>query len=169
MDLETKRLIVRDFTPADAQDLYEILGDEEVMRCSEPAYDLEKTRAFLHSFCIGRRGAVAAALKDGGKVIGYLLFNELTPGLFEMGWFFGRRFWRQGYAYEACSAVIDDAFDRRKAHKIFAETTDPVKSAGLMQKLGMRPEGVQRGQTRDERGNWTDLYLYGLLREDRNI
>lgn len=169
MYLETKRLIIRDFASEDAQDLYEILGDGEVMRYSEPAYDFEKTRAFLHSFCIGRRAAVAAALKDGGKLIGYLLFHELTPGLYEMGWFFGRRFWRQGYAYEACSAVIEHAFDKQKAHKIFAETTDPVKSAGLMQKLGMRLEGVQRGQTLDEHGNWTDLYLYGILREDRNV
>ena len=30
----------------------------------------------------------------------------------------------------------------------------------------MRPEGIQRSQTRDNHGNWADLYFYGLLEED---
>ena len=47
-----------------------------------------------------------------------------------------------------------------------AETIDPVKSVGLMKKLGMQQEGVQRSQTKNRQGQWTDLYLYGLLRED---
>ena len=37
---------------------------------------------------------------------------------------------------------------------------------GLMKKLGMSPEGVQRSQTKDTHGNWADLYLYGLLEDD---
>ena len=59
--METKRLILRDFREEDADDLYAILGDAETMACLEPAYDREKTRAFLASFCIGARGALAAA------------------------------------------------------------------------------------------------------------
>ena len=54
----------------------------------------------------------------------------------------------------------------RKAHKVFAETIDAVKSVGLMQKLGMQLEGIQRSQTRDNHGNWADLYFHGLLEED---
>ena len=62
--------------------------------------------------------------------------------------------------------VIDYAFSEGKAHKIFAETIDDVKSVSLMRKLGMKPEGVQRRQVRDPRGRWADLYLYGLLEDD---
>ena len=35
-----------------------------------------------------------------------------------------------------------------------------MKSVGLMKKLGMRLEGVQKQQTRD-------LYLYGILESER--
>lgn len=161
--IETPRMIIRDFLPEDAADLYDILGDGETMENCEPAYDLEKTKEFLASFCIGRKGAVAAVHKDSGRVIGYILFHEAAEGVWEMGWFFNRRFWRQGYAHEACKAVIDHAFAERNAHKVFAETIDPVKSVGLMQKLGMQPEGIQRSQTKDANGNWADLYFYGLL------
>ena len=166
MYIETPRMIVRDFIPEDAADLQEILGDDETMKYCEPAYDFEKTQEFLTSFCIGRKGAVAAVHKESGKMIGYILFNEIDEGIYELGWFFNRSFWRQGYAYESCKAVIDYAFGELKAHKVFAETIDTVKSVSLMQKLGMQLEGIQRSQTKDNHGNWADLYFCGLLADD---
>ena len=42
-----------------------------------------------------------------------------------------------------------------------------MKSVGLMKKLGMRLECVQKQQTRDNLGNWADLYLYGILESER--
>ena len=99
-------------------------------------------------------------------MVGYILFNELEKGVYEMGWFFNRRFWGQGLAFESCKVVIDHAFSERKAHKVFAETIDAVKSVRLMEKLGMQLEGIQRRQTWDNHGNWADLYFYGLLEED---
>lgn len=171
MYLETARLLVRDFTPDDAADLHEILGDAETMENCEPAYDFEKTQNFLNKFCIGRKGAVAAALRDTGKVIGYILFKSMgedpEEDVYEIGWIFNRAYWRQGYAYESCSRVMEYAFDQLHAHKIMAEAIDGVKSVSLMKKLGMKPEGVQRSHTGDNKGGWADLYLYGLLREDR--
>lgn len=166
MYIETTRMIIRNFVPEDAADLYEILGDNETMENCEPAYDFEKTKAFLTSFCIGRNGAVAAVHKESGKMIGYILFHESDEGVYETGWFFNRNFWRQGYAYESCKAVIDNAFEKRNAHKIFAEAIDGVKSVGLMKKLGMQLEGIQRSQTRDNHGDWADLYFYGLLKDN---
>ena len=166
MNIETQRMIIRDFTPEDAADLHEIFGDDETMDNCEPAYNFEKTKEFLTSFCIGRKGAVAAIHKESNKVIGYILFNEFDEGVYEMGWIYNRSFWRQGYAYESCKVVIDYAFGKLKAHKVFAEAIDTVKSVSLMQKLGMQLEGIQRSQTKDNHGNWADLYFYGLLEDD---
>ena len=166
MYIETKQMIIRDFTPEDAADLHEIFGDDETMANCEPAYDFAKTQAFLTSFCIGKKGAAAAVDKASGKLMGYLLFNAFDPGVYEMGWIFNRAYWRQGYAYEACRALIDHAFGTLHAHKVFAEAIDGVKSVGLMKKLGMQLEGVQRSQTMDNQGNWADLYYYGLLEDD---
>ena len=166
MYIETPRMIVRDFIPEDATDLQEILGDDETMKNCEPAYDFEKTEKFLTSFCIGRKGAVAAVHKESGRLVGYILFKRQDEGVYEMGWIYNRNYWRQGYAYESCKAVIDYAFVERKAHKVFDETIDAGKSVGLMQKLGMQLEGIQRSQTRDLHGNWADLYFYALLEDD---
>ncbi len=164
MYIETPRILIRDYTMDDVKDLHDILGDAEVMQNCESAYDLEKTSGFLSEFCIGKRGAVAAVHKDSGKLIGYILFKVFDESVYEIGWFFNKDFWRQGYAYESCKAVIDYAFNELDAHKIFAETIDGVKSVGLMKKLGMQLEGIQRSHTKDNDGNWADLYLYGLFK-----
>ena len=169
MHLATRRLIIRDFRAEDASDLQAILGDGEVMAHCEPPYTPERTEKFLRSFCMARHGAVAAARKDTGRVIGYILFHETEAEVYEIGWFFNRQFWQQGYAYEACRAVLDEAFGTLHAHKVFAETTDGVKSLGLMRKLGMRPEGVQRSHTREPDGRWADMHLCGLTAEDRAV
>jgi len=166
MYIETPRMIVRDFILEDAADLQEILGDDETMKYCEPAYNFEKTEKFLTSFCIGRKGAVAAVHKESGKLIGYILFNEVDKGVYELGWIFNRSFWLQGYAYESCKAVINYAFRELNAQKIFAETIDAVKSVGLMKKLGMQLESIQKQYTKDTHDNWADLYLYGLKSED---
>lgn len=167
MYLETERMTVRDFAMDDLEDLQAILGDEETMVYSEPTYTRERTAEFLRQFCVEKKGAVAAVLKATGRVIGYILFHELDEGVYEMGWFFNRTCWGKGYALEACKAVVDHAFNQQNAHKIFAETIDGGRSVGLMKKLGMKPEGIQRSQVKDRSGTWADLYLYGLLAEDR--
>lgn len=169
MFIETDRMLVRDFTMDDLNNLYDILGDDETMKNCEPAYTIEKTADFLQKFCIEKRGAVAALHKESSKVIGYILFNEFGDNIYEIGWFFNRNYWRKGCAYESCNAVINYAFDRMNAHKIFAETIDGIKSVNFMNKLGMKLEGIQRSQVKDNSGNWVDLYLYGILSEDRNL
>ena len=69
--------------------------------------------------------------------------------------------------YDMAQAVIDYAFCRKDAHKVFAETIDAGRSVRLMEKLGMKREGVQRSQVKNPAGEWADLYLYGMLREEK--
>lgn len=167
MYIETPRMFIRKFIPVDADDLYDILGDAETMEKCEPAYDFEKTEKFLNSFCIGRNGALAAVHKESNKMIGYILFNKFDDGVYEMGWFYNRNYWRHGYAYESCKALIDYAFEELNVCKIFVETIDTVKSVGLMRKLGMKLEDIQRDQTTDNNDQSADLYIYSILAEDR--
>ena len=167
MHIETDRMVIRDFTMDDLKDLYDILGDDETMKNCEPAYTIEKTADFLQKFCIDKKSAIAAVHKETDKVIGYILFKEYYEEVYEIGWIYNKDYWRQGYAFESCKAVIDYAFNSMNIHKIFAESIDGIKSVGLMKKLGMKLEGIQRSQTKDKLGNWADLYFYGILAEDR--
>jgi len=169
MYLETDRMILRDFTMGDLDDLYEIFSDAEVMENTEPPYDRAKTDAFLRDFCIERepKGAFAAALRETGKVIGYVLFKSIDePEIYEIGWIFNKAYWRKGYAYEICSRLIRHGFEEMQLHKICAEAIDTEKSVPLMRKLGMVLEGVQRKHTRSNDGEWRDLHWFAVLEED---
>lgn len=167
MRIETGRMLIRPFQADDLDDLQEILGDPEVMAQAEPAYDAEKTRAFLMDFCVARQGAVAVCLKDSGKVIGYALCADRhEKDVYELGWLFNRAYWRQGLAYESMSALIAYLFTEANAHKVFAEAVDEIKSVPLMKKPGLKHEGTQKKHARDNTGAWRDLHFYGLLQED---
>jgi len=145
MELETQRLLLRPFTPGDLDDLQEILGDARAMEFLEPPYRRERTADFLQHFCIARRGALAAERKGTGKVVGYLLFCPQGEGVYELGWVFRPDCWRQGLAFEASSALLQYAFSRLDARRVFAETADPVRATGLLRKLGMEPCGSEDG------------------------
>lgn len=167
MYIETERLVLRDFRETDLNDLQAIFGDAEAMRHIEPPYTIEMTGEFLRDFCISQKNALAVEQKSTGQMISYLLFKPCgEPDVYEIGWIFRRSCWRQGFAYESCSALMEHAFVERNIHKIFAETIDGIKSVGLMRKLGMQLEGVHRSETRDLDGNWADLHFYGILRSD---
>ena len=49
MNIETGRMIIRDFTMNDINDMQDILGDAETMKNCEPAYTIEKTADFLQN------------------------------------------------------------------------------------------------------------------------
>lgn len=98
MKIETPRLTLRDFTPADGPALHAILGDGEVMAFAEPPYTPAQTQAFLEQFCIARRGGLACVEKATGQLVGYLLFSPLGEQVWELGWFFRRDTWGKGFA-----------------------------------------------------------------------
>ena len=169
MYLETERMILREFAMDDLQDLHEIFGDPVVMENTEPPYDLEQTESFLRGICTGcePKGGFAAACKGTGKVIGYVLFKSIDePEIYEIGWVFNRDYWRKGYAFEICSRLINHGFYEMELHKIYAEATDLDKSVALMEKLGMKPEGVWRKHSKYGDTDWRDLHWYAILAED---
>ena len=168
MRLETPRLIIRNFTLEDFPALWEILGDPVTME-HMASYTEDEARDFLRTFCIQRTppGAYAAVQKDTGRLIGYLLCNQIdAPGIYELGWIIHRASWRQGFAYEAVSALMDHLFCVQNAHKVVAETEDADRSVPLMEKLGLRREGIFRQHVPGRDGIWRDLYWYGLVAED---
>lgn len=165
MRIVTERLIVRNFRMSDINDLHEILGDTETMKYCELAYSYEQAQKFLQDFCIAQKGAFAVVHKDKQKVIGYILFKAWETSVYELGWIFNKSFWRQGYAYEACSSIIAYAFEKMNVSKVVAETIDTQKSIGLMKKLGMKLAEIQKDATKDTFGNPTDMYVYEISKE----
>ena len=170
--METERLVIRRFTAADSEDLYEYLSDPEVVRFEpyEPHTREEAEREAARR--AGDENFFAVCRKDTGKLIGNIYFQKGDFDTWELGYVFNARHQGHGFATEAARAVADRAFRDWGARRIIA-MCNPLndRSWRLMERLGMRREGHLRQNVffkRDANGNpiWNDTYLYGILKDE---
>ena len=63
----------------------------------------------------------------------------------ELGWVIGRKYWGKGYTPEAATKVLDILFDEVGANCVYAgHDVNNTKSGRVMQKIGMKYEGILR-------------------------
>jgi RimJ/RimL family protein N-acetyltransferase len=161
--LETERLLLRPFVLEDADALYEtIYSDEEVVRYYSHAGVLtrEATRQRLAEHLGGWRdeelGRHAVILKASGQLLGQVHLNGYVNSCWrwsdepappynalevELAFAFGRHSWGQGYAFEACTALIRYAFEELRLRRLVGGFYAPnLRSRSLHQRLGYRIE-----------------------------
>ena len=150
--LETERLRLRALGPTDAEALYEVFSDPEVMRywSNPPHPDLERTKTMIEDI----RTAVAEGeilqwgieRREDGRLLGTVtLISDGSQPRAELGYILGREHWGQGYAGEAQRSAVGFAFDDLGLHRLEADT-DPDNTASLrsLERLGFRREGTLR-------------------------
>ena len=129
MELVTVRLRLRRAAPSDLADLHEILSDPAAMRfwSSPPHRDLERTRAWLADMMAdGPPHSDDFVIEHDGRVIGKAGCWRLP----EIGFILHPRCWGQGFAAEACEAVIAHVFATHDLPAITADV-DPRNEASL--------------------------------------
>ncbi|HYF61184.1 MAG TPA: GNAT family N-acetyltransferase [Herpetosiphonaceae bacterium] len=159
--IETERLLLRPFTDADIAIHEVVFADPEVCR-----FYCGKTRSEqqVREWLIYRRwqagssddlGFLAVVRKEDGQILGLVALQLLlgvwlrleedadspfNPQLIELSYAFGRAFQGQGYAYEACHALMVHGFTSlriaRLTNDIDPENTPSIR---LVEKLGFRP------------------------------
>jgi RimJ/RimL family protein N-acetyltransferase len=145
--IETERLILRGWRDGDAAPFHAMGNDPEVMEFLGPF--LSRTEA---EETLVRQNAILAEFgfcfwaverREDGAFIGFCgvkFGREDTPieDEIEIGWRLARRYWRQGYAFEAAQATLDWVWANLAVDSVAAITaTGNAKSAGLMERLGM--------------------------------
>ena len=146
----TPRLFLRHFHILDADSMYRVFGDPEVMRFGDGIQTREWVAAWLRT-CLERYnqtwgfGPFAIQEKANHEVIGYcglFFFPDLNgqPEV-EIGYRLRRSAWGQGYATEAALAVRDYAFHTLGMKRLIA-LIDPSNTASIhvAEKIGMRHE-----------------------------
>ena len=166
--IRTERLILRPFRESDYDDLYEFLAqlrDDEFE--GYPGITYENGREYLKQRVDSDEFFAIEHIGDG-KVIGNLYCGNRDYAAKEVGYILNRRYQGQGYAAEALSAVIGNAF-REGAHRVYAEC-DPRNTASwkLLERVRFRREAHFRQNIffhRDARGNpiWKDTFVYAML------
>ncbi|MDE5936390.1 MAG: GNAT family N-acetyltransferase [Ruminococcus sp.] len=116
--METRRLILREYTSEDFDALYEMMSDSETMRHYPSPFDEEHTREWiewnLKNYKEYGFGLWAVVLKETGKFIGDcgITMQNIDGEMFpEIGYHINKKYWRQGFGSEAAGAVRDWAFE----------------------------------------------------------
>ena len=86
----------------------------------------------------------------------------------EIGYCLGSRYWNRGLMTEALKRVIDYLMDDVGFHRIMLchDTKNPA-SGRVMEKCGLKKEGVFREMKKRKDGTWMDVAFYAVLSKDR--
>ncbi len=172
--LKTPRLLLRFPRPSDAEDLYAFCRDPRCSRYSEwsPHESLSDSKDYLRYLWRRRRWLAeihfCMAERATGRVIGTCSYvnYDLEHKVGTVGYCVHPRYWRQGIATEAVTALLGFGFQDLKLMRVEARVLpENVASAALLQKLGFTLEGrLRNGITL--KGETKDVLVFGITVED---
>lgn len=151
MSPTTRRLILRPPTMSDMPAFLALLNDYDVAKHLVGfAYPFTEAMfwEFLQDSVRGRGArtgfdfAVTRALD--GALVGLCSVGATEPDRWEFGYWYGKRYWNQGYATEAGRVVLRFALERLEVEKIVTGWfVDNPASGHVLTKLGFRPTGFE--------------------------
>ena len=159
--LETKRLLLRQTTQEDVEDVFAVFCDFKVTRF----HDLDTlTHLDEASMVIERRAKGfenghgirwAIVYKQSNCSIGSCGFTWLKEkNAAEVGYELNSQFWKQGIMSEAIAAILQYGFRSREIRFVIAEIMlDNIASRRLLEKLGFQSQGILK-----KRGFWKGRY-----------
>ena len=147
MDIETARLLLRNWRTEDFEPFARMNQDPLVMRVFPATLPTEESRekAERSARVLAEQGwgCWAVELKAEAAFIGFIALAEpsfeahFTPCV-EIGWRLANEYWGRGLAPEGARAVLDLAFDRLGLEEVVSFTSATnAPSRRVMEKLGM--------------------------------
>lgn len=140
---ESPRLRFRETTVNDADVIYRLNSDPEVMQYTGGVSwnSIAEAGEFLANYQDFRKnnmGRWAAVRKDDGAVIGWCGLKLQANGEIDLGYRLFKNYWNQGYATEAGLASLNYGFEKLGLKKIIGQVL-PVHFASIrvLEKVGM--------------------------------
>ena len=172
--LKTRRLILRRFTLDDAQDVYDSYTSDELV---SKWHNLD-VQASVQDAQNMLSESIAKyvdpeyyhwAIEYDGRIVGEINFFDVENRneRCEVGYTVGSKWWNHGIATEALTEVIRFAFDEVHFHKVCAQCDAAnVGSSRVMQKSGMKLEGLFREHNMRKDGTRNDTAHYATFSRD---
>lgn len=136
-------ITIRKMQSGDADALYRLLSDPEVMRHLEPPFDREQAEAFLHHAGLTEPPLVYAA-EANGDFIGYVIYHAYDADSVEIGWVLLPEYWGRGYASALTDRLIDRARQERKSVVIECAPAQEATKRDCKQKRLPRLRNLRR-------------------------
>ena len=175
MQLETNRLILREFEESDWTAVLAYQSDPLYLRYYHWSDRTPgNVRAFVNMFLDFQRERprtkfqLAMFLKEKNELIGNcgIRINDSELREANIGYELDSRFWGNGYATEAARAILRFGFEELGLHRVYATTLAVNKgSARVLEKLGMRLEAREL-EKEFIKGRWLDSLTYAILERE---
>jgi RimJ/RimL family protein N-acetyltransferase len=172
LHLETERLLIRNYILADIDDYYEYMSLDYTA-------EQEDFEPFSYQQCMDavnerltNDSYMAVVLKEKNKMIGDLCYRAKEYETFEIAYDFNVAYEKNGYATEACRALVDFLFQEKEARRVVGECNDTnLKSVRLLERLGFRREGhfledVCFKKNNDGSPIYVSSYYYAMLKHE---
>ncbi|HEV2704732.1 MAG TPA: GNAT family N-acetyltransferase [Pyrinomonadaceae bacterium] len=166
-EIETERLLMRKYTPDDADAHLRIVSEPEFQRFMPPSYQPTRDRVLVaigrfteHWYQLGY-GVWALESKGETGLIGYCGLRRILPtDEIELLYGIAREHWGRGLVTEAAHAALRYGFEQMNFARVMAVTVhENMRSRRVMEKCGLRYE-------KDARYFDVDCVYYALNRED---
>lgn len=143
--LKTKRLTLREFELSDANSLYELNSDPEVIKYTgdPPFKNIEDAKEFILNYSHYKKygfGRWAVILNSTNEFIGWcgIKYTE-EKDEHDLGFRFFRKYWGEGYASESAAACVDYAYNLLNINKLYGRAMkDNIASIRVLEKIGMK-------------------------------
>ena len=174
--IQTARLSLRPFEPADLDDVLAYMSREDVVRylyrgVQDRAGAEELLKNWMAATAItqeGERLVLAVVPREQRRVIGQvtLKWRSQPHRQAELGYILNPAYQGQGYATEAAGAILGLGFREFGFHRISAACdARNTPSYKLMERLGMRREAHFIGNE-FFKGEWSDELVYAILQTE---
>lgn len=142
--IETERLYLRQLSIHDAENLYRLNLDPDVIRFTgdSPFRSIEEAKQFLENYDHYQKygfGRWAVIEKNDDEFIGWCGL-KYSPSLAEhdIGFRFFKSCWNRGYATEAALASINHAFEILHLQRIVGRAMkENIASVSVLEKIGL--------------------------------
>lgn len=172
--LKTKRLLLRKLHYQDADLLYRELGcNPEITRYTgwNPYFTLnaakEKVAGDIANY--GKIGCYSWMIQCGNRAVGTVgtYGYEADISAIEIGYSIFQFAWGNGFASEAVCEVVKFLFESKKINRVHAWChADNAASARVLEKAGMKQEGLLKQAMRSADGSLADQKLFGIIQDE---
>jgi len=172
--LETDRLILREPSLKDVDDIFEYASDMDVNTFMP--WDVHKskdeTRDFLEKsneiFKSSDNIDWMIELKSEKKVVGAISIREWNDQnkCADVGYVLAKKYWKKGISTEALRIVIKYGFEKLDVNRVEAHCDEEnIGSYKVMEKAAMKYEGTMR-QKILVKNKFVNMKIYSILRSD---
>lgn len=137
------KIKIRRMNDSDAESLYSLLSDPEVMRFLEPPYSKEQTDRFLVEAGLSEKPLIYAVEKDE-HFIGYVIFHDYDEESMEIGWVLNPSCWGLGIASILTTQLLEETKHMGK-HAVIECVPEQKSTIRIAEKFGFQNTSIDEG------------------------